>query len=89
MPLITFTEEQKKYLQDEFGIKIPEEPIYKILNGTCTTGDTIWWLGEHGPEEVVVGSREFFQSHVENVKSYPEYYSTKKPMMKYTGQYYD
>lgn len=74
-----FTDEQIKELSTIFGIT-PIEQTFKVRDGVVSINDKVWWHCVSGPELVDIDD-----SHIHNIKRYPEYYSIKKPT--FIGEY--
>ena len=71
----TFTPEQITYLQQVFQIDATQE-VLPVKDGFTKKGDTVWWRGECGPQQVLV------EKDWDNIKSYPNVYSVKEPKYK-------
>ncbi|MNK14273.1 hypothetical protein D3C87_323730 [compost metagenome] len=71
------TKEDLEQIATTFGLTIPEEK-FKVKDGFVTQNESIWWHSSHGPEQVTVATRD----HRQNVLSYPDCYSIRKPYYK-------
>jgi len=75
MKLQHFTKEEIEELSQVFGIEVKfnQKDYFKVRDGYVSLDDMVWWHGNEGPEYDKVSVQ------IENIKSYPEYYSIEKP----------
>lgn len=73
--MISFTEEQIKFLKETYDIEVNES--IKIRDGYVTKESSVWWWYEYVPEKIIAAE------HWRNIKYYPHLYSIKKPSGKF------
>lgn len=73
--MISFTEEQIKFLKETYDIEVNE--AIKIRDGYVTKESSVWWWHEYAPEKIIAAE------HWGNIKYYPHLYSIEKPSGKF------